>query len=423
MKAKKGMQALSLLMILVLSVAVIVPIVSAVDPTIPNVPEEKKYNETASMVEESSTDLPDFQPNIMDKLSYEEEKECMKTLTPTPPLPESEIAQLIVSEAWLLQNDEDKRSEIVRITIPESWLKDSPVNEKEAIVLLRVPKKMLKLDNKNANPNEITLSYPIEMFKFYSNIDEMEMDRNCKDNEISSMNDQLSTSMSGTSNLYNLKSGNTKDINRYARAWYYGNRSFNVVTVTGSIDPTSYSNQGETFRNYNEREIYLDRDGDIIEFISDFTDSGNSYVWTAIYDEDSWVTPWNWLLVNVTGTLQQIEYRLYMDDGYYDLWLRDTSTDTWYQNSYNDRDNPATRVNWLVGSTEVDTVGSISEYFKTETNPIRDDWTYANGDWHSPQITFNWNGYDPADDQYVYIRAWWDGSGRINTRHIAGSDY
>jgi len=134
------------------------------------------------------------------------------------------------------------------------------------------------------------------------------------------------------------------------------------------------------------------------------------------------VTPWNWLQVDVTGTLQPIEYRLYMSGGVYDLWLKDTSTETWYHNSYDDSDNPSTRVDWLTGSTEVDTVGGISEYFRTETNPIRDDWTYADGVWHRPGTTFNWNSYSP-DQQYVYINAWWDNSDRINTRHIAGSDY
>lgn len=422
MKYRKDVRALSLLLVMVLSVMMIIPMVSAVDLTAPNVPGEMESIEKTSLVEETSKELPDFQPGIIDKLSYDEEKGYMKSLNPTPPLSESDIVQIVVSEAWFLQNDEDKCSEIVKFTIPDSWLKESPVNESESIVLLRLPKKMLELDNTNVNPDKITVSYPIDMFKFYSNIGEMEIDKISKENVISSTNDQLSTPLSSVDNSVNLKCDNIKAMDRSVRAWYHRDNNYDVVKVTGSINPASYSNQGEAFRNYNEREIYLDRDGDLVEFISDFTDSGNSYVWTAIYDEHSWVTPWNWLLVDVTGTLQQIEYRLYLTNGIYELWLKDTSTDTWYYNSYDDSDDRAEKVSWLTGSTEFDTVGGISEYFRTETNPIRDDWTYANGDWRSPQTTFDWNSYT-SDDQYVYIHAWWDGSGRINTQHITGRDY
>ena len=422
MKEKKVLRALSLLLVVALAGAMFVSGVSAVDLISANEQEDTEYTKSP-MVEENSMELPSFQPGIKDKWSYEEEKEYLKDLVPTPPLSESDMIQIIVSEAWLLKNDEDKRSEIVKFTIPVIWEKESPATESESIVVLRVPEKMLELDNTNVDPNKITVSYPIDMFKFYSNIAEMELDKKGKEIVISSMNNQFSTTISGASNSDDLKFGNTKAINKYARAWYQRDTSYNVVTVTGSIYPTSYSNQGETFRNYNEREIYLNRDGDVIEFISEFTDWGSSYVWAAVYDEDSWVTSRQWLSVDVTGTLQQIEYRLYMENGIYDLWLKDTSTDTWYHNTYDDSDNPSTRVNWLTGSTELDTFGGISEYFRTETNPIRDDWTYANGDWRRPQTTFDWNSYDPADDQYVYLNAWWDGSDRINTRHITGSGY
>ena len=75
-----------------------------------------------------------------------------------------------------------------------------------------------------------------------------------------------------------------------------------------------------------------------------------------------------------------------------------------------------------MGSTEVDTVGGVSNYFKTETNPIRDESTYSGSSWYSPQTTFDWNSYT-SDDQYVYINAWFDSSGYLNTQHIAGQNY
>lgn len=421
MKARTGLRAFSMLLAVLLVSVVVVPAVSA-GSTAPDVQNEEIFEENVALVGEKSITFPDFQPGIIDKLSYEEEIECINSLTPTHPLSELDIVQIILPKAWFLQNDEDVRLEVVKITIPTNWLNKAPVNESEPIVLLRIPKRMLELDNTNVDPGQITVSYPVDMFKFYSNIDEMKIAEMNREKRVLTTNDQLSTTSPSMSGPVILKSDVNRAIDRQVRAWHQRNTSYNVVTVTGIIDPTSYSNQGETFRNYNEREIYLNREGDVIEFISDFLDNGNAYVWAAIFDEGSWVTSWNWLQVNVTGTLQPIEYRLYMSDGVYDLWLQDTSTETWYHNSYNDSDNPATRVDWLTGSTEVDTVGGISEYFRTETNPIRDDWTYADGDWHRPRTTFDWNSYS-SDQQYVYVNAWWDNSDRINTRHIAGSGY
>ncbi len=421
MKRRTGMRAFSALFAVLLVSVGVAPVMSA-GSTAPDVQNEEIFEENIALIGEKSIVFPDFQPGIIDKLSYEEEIECTKSLPSTPSLPESAIAQIILSKAWFLQNDEDARSEVVQITIPTNWLDKTPVNENESIVLLRIPKRMLELDNINVDPSQITVSYPVDMFKFYSNIDEMKIAEMNREKRILITNDQLSTTSPSVSDPVILKSDVNRAIDRQVRAWHQRNTGYSVVTVTGIIDPTSYSNQGETFRNYNEREIYLNREGDVVEFISDFLDNGNAYVWAAIFDEGSWVTPWNWLQVNVTGTLQPIEYRLYISDGVYDLWLKDTSTETWYHNSYNDSDNPATRVDWLTGSTEVDTVGGISEYFRTETNPIRDDWTYADGNWHRPRATFDWNSYS-SDQQYVYINAWWDNLDRINTRHIAGSGY
>jgi hypothetical protein len=220
----------------------------------------------------------------------------------------------------------------------------------------------------------------------------------------------------------NQQKSGTKSIDRQVRAFYQRDTGYSVSKVIGSIDPTSYSNSGESFQNYNEREIYLDRSGDIIEFISDFTDTGGKYVWVAVYDEGTWSTAWNWLNIDVTGTLQRIDYRFYINNGVYNLFLQDTSSGLWYYNSYTDTDNPSERVDWLVGSTELDTDGGISNYFRTETNPIRDDSTYTGSSWESPRTTFDFNT-NTGDEQYVYINAGFDGSGRLASQHIAGQNY
>jgi len=311
MEARTGLRAFSMLLAVLLVSVVVVPAVSA-GSTAPDVQNEEIFEENVALVGEKSITFPDFQPGIIDKLSYEEEIECINSLTPTHPLSELDIVQIILPKAWFLQNDEDVRLEVVKITIPTNWLNKAPVNESEPIVLLRIPKRMLELDNTNDDPGQITVSYPVDMFKIYSNVDEMKIAEMNREKRVLTTNDQLSITSPSMSDPVTLKSDVSRAIDRQVRAWYHGKTSYNVVTVTGIIDPTSYSNQGETFRNYNEREIYLNREGDIIEFISDFLDNGNAYVWAAIFDEGSWVTPWNWLQVDVTGTLQPIEYRLYI---------------------------------------------------------------------------------------------------------------
>lgn len=365
--------------------------------------------------------LPVFQPGINDKLSYDEEQSLIKNYTPSSPVPEEDMVEVLFSKTWILQNDSDPRQDTIQLTFPETWLKKAEVQDDEYIVMLRVPRRMLELDNVSKDPRLISVSYPEYMFEGFSN----RIEKNKKIQEQQKAADTiLHHSVKTTSSLgqNNQQKSGTKAIDRQVRAWYHRDTGYSVSKVIGSIDPTSYSNSGESFRNYNEREIYLDRSGDIIEFISDFTDTGGEYVWVAVYDEGTWSTAWNWLNIDVTGTLQRIDYRFYINSGVYNLFLQDTSSGLWYSKSYTDTDNPSTRVNWLVGSTEVDTEGGISNYFRTETNPIRDDSTYVGSSWESPQTTFDFNTVT-SDEQYVYINAGFDGSGRLATQHIAGQNY
>lgn len=367
-------------------------------------------------------ELPVFQPGINDKLSYEEEKLLQKNYTQSSSVPETDMVEIIFSQAWVLQNDRDSRKEMIQLTFPVSWLNTPEVQNDESVIMLRVPKHMLELDNISKDPTQICISYPEYMFEEFLNLDQ-------KNIKLQERQDALDTaikhSVKSTFSAPKKDSRATtgsKSIDRQVRAWYQRDTAYTVTKVIGYIDPTSYSNSGESFRNYNEREIYLDRSGDTIEFISDFTDTGEEYVWVAIYDEGTWSTAWNWLNIDVTGTLQPINYRFYINSGVYNLFLQDTSSGLWYSQSYTDTDNPSTRVNWLVGSTEVDTEGGISNYFRTETNPIRDDSTYTGNSWETPQTTFDFNSYT-SDEQYVYITAGFDGSGRLASQHIAGQNY
>ena len=113
---------------------------------------------------------PEIKYGINEKLSYDEEKRLIQNFTPSSTIPESEMARIIFSKSWFLQNDEDPQPDIVRLTFPAAWQNSSQVNENESVVLLRVPKRMLEIDDSNPDPLAITVSYPYRYFREYSNL-------------------------------------------------------------------------------------------------------------------------------------------------------------------------------------------------------------------------------------------------------------
>jgi hypothetical protein len=407
------------LLALLLAAMAMVPMVNA--QTSSPMTNVVKIQQDSNVVDnETIKQLPTFKPSMNDKLSYEEEHRLLKNYVPSPPIPESDMAEVIFSKTWFIQNKKDTQSDNVQLTFPVTWLSKTQVSDNEAVVMLRVPKKMLELDNTNSDSNMITVEYPKKMFEEFSNLKEKEMKLQDRQKE-SKIKLQQSANRSTQISQNKQTPASTKSINKQVRSWYKRDPDIITTKVFGHMDPTSYANSGETFRNYDEREMYLNGD-DTIEFITDFTDTGGVYAWVAVYDEGTWSTSWNWLNIDVTGTLQEIDYRLYISNGVYTILLQDTSTGLWYQNSYNDTDNPSTRVDWLVGSTELDTVGGISNYFRTETNPIQDDDAYSGSTRFNPATSFFWYS-DDSDQQYVYINDYVDSSGRIETQHIAGQNY
>lgn len=339
-----------------------------------------------------TVEKPDFTPSIADKKMYEKFYEPRKI---TPPLPASEITNITFSKVWISERDEDWRSDVVKITFPASWLSKPPeVRENGAqLVTLRVPRELLKFLDTNKDPDKITVDLPSKMFEGYSDAGEMAED-------VSPLLLPHSEIGSGSG---------TKAIEYQERYWYHRTRT-DVTGVTGKARPYYYSNDGETFVSYHEREIYSDSAGDLAEIISEITDDGDCYVWVAIYDDHEWITPWNWL--RVEASLQEyVDYYVFLDDGDWNVWLYDGN---WHYNSYEDDD--ATHINWLVGSTELDSVGGISEDFIVRTYPIRDDYVYYGG-YYRPDTAFEYYSRDTGDP-YVYIYGWFDNEGRICTDHF-----
>lgn len=155
---------------------------------------------------------------------------------------------------------------MVEVTFPAKWLDAPEIRSDEAIVMLRIPKKMLELDDMNSDLDMITVLYSEKMFEEFSTLDEknktLQERQNTAETRLTQPRDTAGTTIAGPGKMAGARS-----INRQVRAFYKRDTGYSVTKVFGMMDPTSYSNSGETFVNYNEREIYLDRSGDSIEFI------------------------------------------------------------------------------------------------------------------------------------------------------------
>jgi len=95
--------------------------------------------------------------------SYSEE---MFEVTPSEPLPESELTRITFSKNWLLENDVEPDPGTAKISFPASWLEEHPlVAADEESVALAVPTNMLNAHNESTNPDKITVSLPNYYFK------------------------------------------------------------------------------------------------------------------------------------------------------------------------------------------------------------------------------------------------------------------
>ena len=380
----------------------------------------KDAREVVKVPSEERKDLPSFIPG-----KHNRKIPQMFNYTPTPPLPESELVNVLFSKAWLLKNDKDPRPDIIEITFPKSWMDSPQITNDEPVALLRIPKKMLALDDQNEDPGVITVSYPTNMFKFYQN------EREAREAIYSyQSNNTNAVERKNTVNIEpETSNGPDGSIDFGEWYWFCNEKDCNIIRVTGLIDPSATGNPGGAkWDTLHEREVYLNRDGDIIEFISEMDYTGYAAVWVAVWDESVHSTPKNWLIVDVPD-LRPISYYLYMDTpGYYDIWLYDPTNGKWYYNTYYDTDNPGTLFQWLSGSTEIDTENgnSITADFFAETYPIKTEWVYIDGlGWRKPYHSQE-NIYHSVDYGYggggepqpnTYVMGWFDSKGNIITRH------
>ena len=379
-------------------------------------------NENDVQKDNAIPELPDFMPGIKDKPSYEEMKRLMKTTPSSPPVPESEMARIIFAKTWFMQNDEDPQADEVQLTFPVTWLDTPPVSDDEAIVLLRIPKRLLELGDINSDPEMITVSYPVTRFREFSNLNAINLTPQVQkinlDTDLEEF-DELSAPAFGKSQTRSKTTIPDKQV----RAQYVRDTAYSVDAIKGYMLASGSSNTGgESFVNYNENEVYLDGAGDVIEFIIHYTDFGQTTARVSVYNNETWDTPLNWLSIDLTGLdFKRVEYELYLlSGGIYDIWMCEYSSGTWYHNQYTDTNNPSTYITWMMGSTELDTVGGISKKFSTWAT-IRATSTRSGTTWFDPEDTFNWFDYTP-DEQYVAITSDFEYND-IRHRHHAGTNW
>lgn len=163
----------------------------------------------------------------------------------TPPVPESEIAEIIFSEKWLSENNKSDSPVSFNITFPTKWLDESPKLSKigEPVVKLRAPKEKIYFSDENPDPDVIKISFPSECF--YPDKDDNGDIPETEETEDSI--DWLNKSRGIETDLYQ------------ERRWF-NKKQDDIIGLYGYIYQGSHSNNGESYTNYDETEIYLTSD-------------------------------------------------------------------------------------------------------------------------------------------------------------------
>src|SRR5208337_450097 len=167
------------------------------------------------------------------------------------------------------------------------------------------------------------------------------------------------------------------------RSWYYdANCAHQVTGAQGVIDPSTSSNNGESYFSYHEMEIYLERDTDCIEFVSYHRTDGQIRIFVSMHDDGYLSTP-----IDIDATnLPYMNYYLSIDAPYwYTTRLQNPLTGTWYTNTWTDSDNFSRYIKSLRGSSELLSLQHVPPIysFHTATSPISVDSVrnLATGNW------------------------------------------
>lgn len=335
-----------------------------------------------------------------------------KNATSSPSVPESDMATIIVTEEWLLQNSKSPDSDNINITFPREWINNPrlSVGNQQDTVKLRLPKTLMESLNKksgNSNPYMVSIS-------LWKNVLLGELPDEAKTVKTINTTFTPGTKWGDTGPAYQMRS-------EYSKRLFVGD----VTSVDGLITPTSYYNPNQqAFTNYNELEIYLGWViGDVIEVIGDFEGDGRAYVWAAVYDRSvSYSYPATeplWTLVDVSSHLRPIYYQVILDGSRYKVYFFDWNDGGWRNGVYTDS-TPSTTIDWLEGSAELGLNG-VPTSFSTQTD-VHVHSVTTSGSYQPPGNVFDW-WRDTSDEQYVYLYSSVRTDNTIDFHEYAGNQY
>lgn len=406
MKIKKGVRAFCLLLVMTLLTAMFIPAVSAIS-----------YDE---MKQGSSESIAILTPD------YSKTEQYLKD-----PLSESEISYYVFPAKWIIENNLNEDLEIVNLNLETSELNKEydeklehlvytpvQIDSDEVIYLLRLPTQMIK--NQNGDDEKLDLNYPINFFGKYDNYEDMQNDI-LEKRKLSKLNLESSKDPNNSEKFSSVeKSKNTRSIN-YMESIQYDSASgySDIDYVTGKIQPYSFTS-GQSCVIYQEREIHFDRAGDLVELILWYQPDGDIYLSAAIYDETVLCWPNNeWI---DASSMHQYEYYVQVNSDKYYIWFKDITTSDWDNYVYDDSNDGAEYVTHLIGTSELDLVGTPQTDFEAITNTMQDEWSQdSDDDWTRPGISFSYNSHTCpyGSGNYVYMNDWVS-SNIIYTYHKAG---
>ncbi|MFA4878093.1 MAG: hypothetical protein WC586_11840 [Methanoregula sp.] len=294
-----------------------------------------------------------------------------------------------------------------------------PVQTEGPVSVLWAPSHMVEISE---NGDLMTILFPQDLLMKYSDLNEArERTVSSRDNNLQIYSDTIPSAES------QQISSTIRASDFQERSWYKDNNcAHHINGITGKIYPSGSYNNGESYFSYHEMEIYLSRYPysttlDTAEVISFHRTDNQKRAFFALWDEG---TSYTMLDIDVTNK-PYVEYYFYIENSagwIYWMHFRDPSTGTWYSSSYNDSDNPSYYVRDLRGSTELLSLQHVPPLFsfRTQTSPIRVDYTRTTTGWFTPSQTVTWNYYT-ANQQYVDTWAWWNSNGGIDTTHYCGS--
>ncbi|GEM_PF-3876342 len=337
-------------------------------------------------------------PTVCEMMTYEK---WGHPEPPVDPLPESDLTDIVFSDAWLLKNDMDTRTDNIKITFPVSWLSQRPdIAGDDIAVRLRIPRSMLEIEDTNKDPSEITVSLSSSLFEGYSD---------------SSTSAARATQLPDVGSL--ISAGDSTTVTEWcdgynyycARRWYDTNRSDltwvkgNTTCATTNTNPNRYP-----FFTYHEWEIEFGS-GNYVEFIYDYDHQGGTAAshnyWAAIWENGVWKTGNHWFCIPVQpGNLVEFYcYRLFdsqRQQKYYQLYYKKSGI--WYSASYYVTVSNPDHITSISPSSEFHPTRPIGTGFRVYSpGNVTGLGPDAGGNWVLPSTVLSSSSWQ--DQQYVEV--------------------